>query len=447
MDGAGGGKKYSYRRQRFFIYEVFMHRYALVLATALVSACSAQLHAASRLDEAKVTLAADDGWAALQTGTTGGANAVASQIYVVRSRSELIAALNDGEYPARKEPSNNPKIVIIDRDIDANVDDDNRPLSCKDYARDGYTIEAFVAAYDPATWGKKAPSGQVEAARRASQEAQEQRVRIRVGSNTTIFGDNATLRGASLDIKNQTNVIVRNIAFKDTHDCFPQWEPDDGNGAWNSEYDFISVRGSSRVWIDHNLFDDGSISDDGMPHYFGKHYQVHDGAVDITEGSDLVTVSWNRFLNHEKVMLIGSSDSRTADSGKLRVTLHHNLFENVGQRMPRVRYGQVHVYNNLYRVDAHRYQYSWGVGTQSQVYAENNALVSPVPLAARRVARVFKGEMLHASGTTINDIDVDVVADSVTKLKSVEWRPTLHGKIDLTRDVAKKVAAGSGPVR
>ena len=33
----------------------------------------------------------------------------------------------------------------------------------------------------------------------------------------------------------------------------------------------------------------------------------------------------------------------------LRVTLHHNLFESIGQRTPRVRFGKVHVYNNLYR--------------------------------------------------------------------------------------------------
>jgi len=33
-----------------------------------------------------------------------------------------------------------------------------------------------------------------------------------------------------------------------------------------------------------------------------------------------VTVSWNRFENHDKVMLIGSSDNAPADGGKLKVT-------------------------------------------------------------------------------------------------------------------------------
>jgi pectate lyase len=72
-------------------------------------------------------------------------------------------------------------------------------------------------------------------------------------------------------------------------------------------------------------------------------------------------------------MLIGSSDSATADRGKLRVTLHHNLFDEVGQRGPRVRFGQVHVYNNYYKPkNFDTYQYSLGVGRESAIYAENN---------------------------------------------------------------------------
>ncbi len=45
------------------------------------------------------------------------------------------------------------------------------------------------------------------------------------------------------------------------------------------------------------------------------------------------------------------------------MTIHHNLFENVGQRTPRVRFGQVHVYNNYYKIEQiPDYVYSWGVG-------------------------------------------------------------------------------------
>ena len=144
-------------------------------------------------------LAANDGWAAQGDGTSGGAAAAADQVYTVRNRKELIAALNDGKYPPPSTtPSNAAKIVYVDGTIDANVDDNNKPLTCQDYARDGYTIQAYVTAFDPATWGRKAVTGTLETARVNSQRVQDERVRIRVGSNTTIvgLGQKATIRGA-----------------------------------------------------------------------------------------------------------------------------------------------------------------------------------------------------------------------------------------------------------
>ena len=59
-------------------------------------------------------------------------------------------------------------------------------------------------------------------------------------------------------------------------------------------------------------------------------------------------MSYNNFFDHDKTMLIGSSNTVGADVGKLRVTLHHNRFANVGQRVPRVRFGQVDLYNNYF---------------------------------------------------------------------------------------------------
>src|SRR2546428_1786235 len=87
--------------------------------------------------------------------------------------------------------------------------------------------------------------------------------------------------------------------------------------------------------------------------------------------SDLV--SWNRFADHDKTMLIGSSDTAPADAGKLNVTVHHNVFASIGQRAPRVRFGKVHVYDNLYLIpSAQGYTYSWGVGVDAKLYVENN---------------------------------------------------------------------------
>jgi pectate lyase len=418
--------------------------------------------AADPRDLGREVLAPGDGWASQGPGTTGGSAATPDQVYTVHNRQELVAALNNGLYPPpSSNPSNTPKIIYVEGLIDANVDDNNNPLGCTDYYRDGYTLEAFLAAYDPAVWGRTDPTGPLEDARLASRAAQEARVRIRVGSNTTIVGvgDGAIIKGAWLDLRGsasvpRTNIIIRNLNFRDTFDCFPEWSPTDGAlGSWNALYDSISLRNTEQVWIDHNNFEDVETSDSLTPHYFGVLFQWHDGLVDITNASDFVTVSWNKFRNHDKVMLIGSSDSATADRGKLRVTLHHNLFEGNGQRTPRVRFGQVHVYNNLYRVRADaNYVYSWGVGRESAIYAEQNFFRSDVT-PDRFIAR-YNGTAIHESATYVNGsrpanvVDVLAAYNAVNDpdlLPDVGWQPSLYGTVHPGYTLPNVIPALAGP--
>jgi pectate lyase len=251
-------------------------------------------------------------------------------------------------------------------------------------------------------------------------------------------------------------VIIRNIAFEDSYDCFPQWAPTDGaTGNWNSLYDAISVRNATHVWIDHDSFADRLTADSTLPEYFGRIYQVHDGHVDITNESDLITVSWNHFREHDKVMLIGSSDGATADRNKLRVTLHHNLFENVGQRTPRVRFGRVHVYNNAFKVNVpERYVYSWGIGIESQIYAENNHFRVEPPVTPDQFIARFNGTALRVSGTLLNGVSDNSALDPIAAynavndpdlLDTVSWTPTLFLPIEDTRDVPVSVQSGAGP--
>ena len=413
-------------------------------------------------------LPANDGWGSFGLGVTGGSNAASDQIYTVTNRSELIAALNDGIYPPPSTtPSNTPKIIYISGVIDANVDDNNVPLACEDYYRDGFTWEAFLATYDPEVWGRIPPTGPLEAARIVSRNAQQARVRIRVGDNTTIVGldKHATIRGAWLDIRGtrtsstyipRLNVIVRNITFEDTYDCFPEWAPTDGAlGSWNALYDSISLRETLNVWIDHNTFRDRETLDSLAPYYFGVLFQRHDGLLDITNASDLVTVSWNRFVNHDKVMLIGSGDTAPNDVGRLRVTLHHNLFDGTGQRTPRVRYGQVHIYNNYYKIINNPvYSYAWGVGIASQIYAENNYIKTDQSVDPADLIEVFKGTMIYETGTRMNGTPgggfVDVVAAynalyDPDLIPTVNWTPTLFTDIDPTQRVIPLVESRAGP--
>jgi pectate lyase len=290
------------------------------------------------------------------------------------------------------------------------------------------------------------PSGPVEAARVASQLAQQARVRIRIGSNTTIVGldRNATIRGAWFDIRgtanvanSRSNIIIRNLTFQDTHDCFPQWSPTDGAlGSWNALYDAIALRDTNNVWVDHNTFEDRDTADATLPQHFGVLFQVHDGLLDITNASDLVTVSWNRFRNHDKTMLIGSSDSAAADRGKLRVTFHHNLFAGISQRAPRVRFGQVHLYNNFYDVRATpNYGYSWGVGVESAIFAEENFFLTERSFAVDQIIERFNGTALSVSGTLVvgprlrNPVDLIAAWNAVNDPDlgfDAGWTPTLN---------------------
>ncbi|MGY1501775.1 pectate lyase family protein [Streptomyces sp. QTS52] len=403
-------------------------------------------------DLSRDTLPANDGWAAAEGGTTGGAAADDAHVFTVRSRAELVRALDGG--------SATPKIIRVAGVIDANTADDGGHLGCGDYASGtGYTVRKYLAAYDPRTWGSAKPSGAQEEARQIAAARQAERIVLPVGSNTTILGlgSGAVLKGASLQVKNADNVIVRNLELRDAYDCFPVWQPNSGGlGDWKTAYDTIWLNGATHVWVDHVTASDKGHPDADEPTYFARNYLRHDGLLDITNGSDLVTVSWSRFADHDKAMLIGSGDTATGDRGKLRVTLHHNEFRSVTQRAPRVRFGQVHVYNNRYLVDHDDdYRYSVGVSTESAVYAENNAFTTPGHVEAADLVKSWNGTALHQTGTLFNGFPVDLLtiynaynSGSERDLTAdVGWTPTLHTKIDSADTADREVARGAGAGR
>ncbi|MCW8380335.1 pectate lyase family protein [Streptomyces justiciae] len=420
----------------------------IVAAAGVLGLLCVPAHADAR-DISRDTLPANDGWASEGVGTTGGAAADAEHVFVVTDRAELVAALGGG--------SSTPKIIKIAGTIDANTDDDGDHLSCADYVTDGYDLQKYLAAYDPRTWGSAKPSGPQEEARQASAARQADRVTLTVGSNTTIVGlKGAVLKGANLQVKNATNVIIRNLDSRDAYDCFPVWQPNNGGlGDWKTAYDNIWLTGSNHVWVDHVTLSDKGHPDEKEPTYFGRNYLRHDGLLDITNGSDLVTVSWSRFADHDKAMLIGNSDSATGDRGKLRVTLHHNQFESVVQRAPRVRFGQVHVYNNRYVVPTDDYRYSIGVSTESGVYAQNNAFTTLGRIEVADLVKSWNGTALHDEGTLFNGFPVDLLpiynaynSGSERDLTAdVGWTPTLHTKIDSAETADREVARGAGAGR
>lgn len=138
---------------------------------------------------------------------------------------------------------------------------------------------------------------------------------LEVGANKTLDGRGArvAIAGHGLVVAGRRNVVVENLVFRD--------------GVGDALH---LVDGAADVWVDHSSFS-----------RFG------DGLVDVTRGATDVTVSWCRFSEHDKVMLVGASPEHEGDR-EMRVTLHHNHFDRTEERHPRLRFGKVHAYNNYY---------------------------------------------------------------------------------------------------
>ncbi|MCY9158918.1 pectate lyase [Bacillus atrophaeus] len=412
----------------------------MVLATALFLGLTPV--GANAADLGHQTLGSNDGWGAYSTGTIGGSKASSSQVYTASNRNQLVSALG-------KNTNTTPKIIYIKGTIDMNVDDNLKPLGLNDYKDPEYDLNKYLKAYDPSTWGKKEPLGTQEEARARSQKNQKARVMLDIPSNTTIVGSGADAKilGGNFQIKSD-NVIIRNIEFQDAYDYFPQWDPTDGSsGNWNSQYDNITINGGTHVWIDHCTFNDGSRPDSTSPNYFGRKYQHHDGQTDASNGANYITMSYNYYHDHDKSSIFGSSDSKTSDDGKLKITLHHNRYKNIVQRAPRVRFGQVHLYNNYYEgstgSSGYAFSYAWGVGKSSKIYAQNNAIDVPGLSAAKTVSVFSGGTALYDSGTLLNGTQIN--ASSANGLSSsVGWTPSLHGSIDASANVKSNVISQAG---
>jgi pectate lyase len=273
--------------------------------------------------------APQDGWAGQQGGTQGGALAAPNRVYAVKTRAELLAALKgDGA-----------RIIRVLGEIDMS---EGRPF--------------------------------------ASSADQAQRGQFRLPSHSTLIGaaPGAGFIHANLVLSEVEDVIVRNLRFRNPCDVGPVWDPRDGaTGNWNSLFDAISVVGARHVWIDHNSFTDAPVLDTSAPIENGMLKQCHDGALDISRGADLISVTYNHFALHEKNTLVGSSDRAGGDEGKLSVSFSNNLFENVSARAPRVRFGKVHLYNNLHlgsrKHPDYEHEYSVGVGYQAKIISQANA--------------------------------------------------------------------------
>jgi pectate lyase len=376
------------------------------------------------------------------SGTSGGSNADSQHTYYVSNRIQLLNSLG-------KENNQVPKIIYLSGNIDMNTNSDGKSLSATDYsAGTGYNFNEYLSDYNPKTYGKKEPKGSQESDRNKSQKNQAKQIEYKVPSNTTIIGiGDSTVTGGNMIISGN-NVIVRNINFENAYDYFPQWDPKDGStGNWNSQYDNITITGGSHVWLDHNVFSDGNDTDKSNGYFYGREYQHHDGLVDIVNGADNVTLSYNILKNHDKSMNIGNSDKKISDLGKLHVTLHNNHFDNLIQRQPRVRFGEVNIYNNYYsQTDSsvYKFMYAFGVGKQSQIYAENNDF-DVNTAAEKNIAKVFGGKNFSDNGNILNGKTITSIG-SINHLSQANWIPKKVDGIQSPEEAKQDVIDNAGNI-
>jgi pectate lyase len=230
---------------------------------------------------------------------------------------------------------------------------------------------------------------------------------IKSKSGLTIFSKTgATIKHCTFNIKSTNNIIIRNLKFDE------MWEWDEASkGNYDKDdYDFIDLSNGGvayNVWIDHCTFT-----------------KAYDGVVDMKAGTYNVTISWCKYLGddgatnsssfvrqqitkleaskssyafynflrttagftqeeiiaiiqgQDKTHLIGATSQDSSNSSFL-ITLHHDWFINPWDRLPRLRGGQVHVYN---------------------IYADDT-----LALAAKRLRDTRVAAMSTANQNTINN--------------------------------------------
>ncbi|WP_458782643.1 pectate lyase family protein [Paenibacillus nanchangensis] len=186
----------------------------------------------------------------------------------------------------------------------------------------------------------------------------------------TIFSANgAKIKHAGFTVKRTSGLIIRNLEFDEL------WEWDEATkGDYDkNDWDYITLEQDSKVWIDHCTFN-----------------KAYDGLVDSKKGTSGLTISWSLFrgddrgpnswvsrqiaaleanksaypmyaylrgtvgLSQSDIVAIASSQKKghligatsfDSDNPSLSVTLHHNLYRDIQDRLPRLRGGNAHVYN------------------------------------------------------------------------------------------------------
>jgi len=242
---------------------------------------------------------------------------------------------------------------------------------------------------------------------------------LSVGANKTVEGaPDAVLRGRLEINGGSSNVLVRNLKIVGDS-CAKR----PGCVADNDAAIAISGR-AHHVWIDHCDLSNGGTAD-----------------LVVTEGADNVTVSWTK-LSHSGAAkgkrmgaLIGMGKNDKGADGHLRVTFHHDWWApSLDGAMPRVRFGQVHVFDSYY--NAAKNKTGIEAAADAKLVLENNAfqgVAKPHGLLAPSAQIAARGNAYDATVTGSKEA------------RGAGFNPPYAFKLDDAAAVAAMVKAEAGP--
>jgi pectate lyase len=182
---------------------------------------------------------------------------------------------------------------------------------------------------------------------------------IGLAGSRMISVDKTATGSGILYVKRTKNLILRNLTFE-------------GPGAYDvNGNDNLTFDGVQNAWVDHCDFQDAL-----------------DGNFDIKNATDYLAITWCKFSynkppipggsggsnDHRFSDLVGSSDSDTQDAGKLRITFQYCWWaEGCVERMPRVRFGKIHIANCYYNSTVSNTCIR--AGYQADLFIESNVFV------------------------------------------------------------------------
>ena len=159
-------------------------------------------------------------------------------------------------------------------------------------------------------------------------DTKDDEIQFKGVSNISLIGtgSGAVFDQIGIHLRDTSNIILQNLHIKNVK---KSGSPTSNGG------DAIGMEsGVFNVWVDHCTLEATGGEDDG-----------YDSLLDMKATTQYVTVSYTHYNHSGRGGLMGSSDS---DDSNTYVTFHHNYYQNIDSRLPLLRHGTAHSFNNYF---------------------------------------------------------------------------------------------------